>query len=167
VRRYRGVDAQKAAEFPVATACRAAEVSRAAYYAWRTSAAQGSSDRHREQARLVTEIRRIHARSHGTDGVPRIHAELRRRGWMVNHRRVERLMRQYGIVGYRPRRRHSLTRPDAGVVAAPDLLGRLFAPDQPDRIWVSDLTYIPTGETPHVRSGQAAGRLVANARASS
>jgi putative transposase len=77
---------------------------------------------------LVGEIRRIHARSKGTYGAPRVHAELRRRGWVVNHKRVERLMRAHGIAGYRPRRRRSLTRPDAGAAPAPDLLGRLFDP---------------------------------------
>jgi putative transposase len=142
--RYRCVDAQKAAGFPVAAACQAAEVSRAAYYAWVARA--GGSERQREEARLVGEIRRIHARSGGTYGVPRVHAELRRGGWMVNHKRVERLMRTHGIAGWRPRRRRSLTRPDVGAAPAPDLLGRLFDPDQPDVAWCSDVTYIPTGE---------------------
>jgi len=51
---------------------------------------------------LFAEIRRIHARSHGTYGAPRVHAELGRRGWSVNHKRVAPLMGQHGIVGYRP-----------------------------------------------------------------
>jgi putative transposase len=59
---------------------------------------------------------------------------------------VERLMAAHGIVGHRPRRRRSLTKPNTAEPPAPDLVGRLFAPDQPDRIWVSDLTYIPTEE---------------------
>ena len=143
--RYRCVDAQKAAGFPVVAACQAAGVTRSGYYAWTTSA-QRAADRHREEARLVGEIRRIHARSHGTDGAPRVHAELRRRGWAVNHKRVERLMRAHGIVGYRPRRRRSLTKPEAGAAPAPDLLGRLFDPDRPDVAWCGDITYIPTEE---------------------
>jgi putative transposase len=61
VSRYRCVDAQKAAGFPVAAACQAAGVTRSAYYAWRTSTARGPAERHREEARLVREIRRIHA----------------------------------------------------------------------------------------------------------
>ena len=84
--------------------------------------------------------------SRGTYGVPRVHAELRRRGWSVNHKRVERLMRAHGIVGYRPRRRRSLTRPDTTAAPAPDLLGRLFDPDRPDVAWCGDVTYIPTDE---------------------
>ena len=67
--RYRCVDAQKAAGFPVVAACQAAGVTRSGYYAWTTSA-QRAADRHREEARLVSEIRRIHARSHGTYGAP-------------------------------------------------------------------------------------------------
>jgi putative transposase len=146
VTRYRCVDAQKAAGFPVAAACKAAGVTRSAYYAWTVGATQGASDRQRKQARLVSEIRRIHARSHGTYGAPRVHAELGRRGWRVNHKRVERLMRAHGIVGHRPRRRRSLTKPDQGAAPAPDLLGRLFDPDRPDVAWCGDVTYIPTDE---------------------
>jgi putative transposase len=146
VSRYRGVDAQKAAGFPVAAACKAAGVGRSAYYAWTDSVAQGPSDRQTEEARLVGEIRRIHARSKGTYGCPRITVELRRRGWRVNHKRVERLMRAHGIAGYRPRRRRSLTRPDTTAAPAPDLLGRLFDPDQPNLAWCGDVTYIPTDE---------------------
>jgi transposase InsO family protein len=146
VSRYRCVDAQKAAGFPIVAACDAAGVTRSAYYAWAASAAQGPSSAEREEARLVAEIRRIHARSKGTYGAPRVHAELGRRGWRTNHKRVERLMRQHGIVGYRPRRRRNLTRQDRGAAPAPDLLGRLFDPDRPDVAWCGDVTYIPTDE---------------------
>ncbi len=144
--RYRCVDAQKAAGFPVAAACQAAGVARSAYYAWTASTAQGPAERQREETRLVAEIRRIHARSGGTYGAPRVGAELRRRGWQVNHKRVERLMRTHGIVGYRPRRRRSLTRQDRAAAPAPDLLGRLFDPDQVDLAWCGDVTYIPTDQ---------------------
>ena len=144
--RYRCVDAQKAAGFPVVAACDAAGATRSAYYPWAASAAQGPSQHERDEARLVAEIRCIHARSHGTYGSPRVHAELARRGWRTNHKRVERLMRAHGIVGYRPRRRRNLTRQDRGAAPAPDLLGRLFDPDQPDVAWCGDVTYIPTDE---------------------
>jgi putative transposase len=143
--RYSCVDAQKAAGFPVVAACTAAGVSASAYYAWTTSA-QGAAERHRKEIRLVREIRRIHARSGGTYGAPRVTVELRRRGQAVNHKRVERLMRTHGTVGYRPRRRRSLTRQDPAAPPAPDLLGRLFDPDQIDLAWCGDVTYIPTDE---------------------
>ena len=144
--RYRCVDAQKAAGFPVVAACDAAGVTRSAYYAWAASAAQEPSQHQRDEAALVAEIRRIHARSGGVYGSPRVHAELARRGWTANHKRVERLMRQHGIVGYRPRRRRNLTRQDRAAAPAPDLLGRLFDPDRPDVAWCGDVTWIPTDE---------------------
>ena len=140
--RYRCVDAQKAAGFPVVAACTAAGVSTSAYYAW-TASAQGAVERHRKEVRLVGEIRRIHARSGGTYGAPRVTVELRRRGRVVNHKRVERLMRTRGIVGYRPRRRRSLTRQDRAAPPAPDLLGRLLDPDQVDLAWCGDVTTSP------------------------
>ena len=143
--RYRCVDAQKAAGFPVATACTAAGVTRSRYYAW-ASTTRRPAHHQQEEARLVGEIRAIHRDSHGTYGSPRVHAELRRRGWGVNHKRIERLMRAHGIVGHRPRRRHGLTKPDGAAVPAPDLLGRLFDPDRPDVAWCGDVTWIPTDE---------------------
>jgi putative transposase len=145
VTRYRCVDAQKAAGFPVTAACAAAGVSTSAYYAW-TATADGPSQAEHAAAALVAEIRRIHASSRGTYGSPRVTAELRRRGRQVNHKRVERLMAAHGIVGHRPRRRRSLTRPDAAAPPAPDLLGRRFDPDQPNLAWCGDVTYIPTDE---------------------
>jgi putative transposase len=132
VSRYRCVDTQKAAGFPVAAACQAAGVTRSAYYAWTTRAAYPAAARNQEQARLVCEIRRIHARSKGTYGAPRVTAELRRRGWNANHKRVERLMRTYGIVGYRP----------AGAAASPS---RTMPRRPPSTCWGGCST--PSGPT--------------------
>jgi hypothetical protein len=94
----------------------------------------------------MAEIRAIHTDSRGTYGSRRVTHELRRRGWRVNHKRVERLMADHGIVGHRPRRRRGLTKPDAAAPPAPDLLGRLFDPDRIDVAWCGDLTFIPTDE---------------------
>jgi putative transposase len=146
VSRYRCVDAQKAAGFPVVAACQAAGVSASAFYAFTAMREQEPRAAEHAQAELVAKIRTIHAESGGTYGSPRVTHELRRCGWRVNHKRVERLMATHGIVGHRPRRRRGLTKPDTATPPAPDLVGRLFAPDQPDRIWVSDLTFIPTDE---------------------
>ncbi len=144
--RYRCVDAQKAAGFPVVAACRAAGVTRSAFYARAADREQGPRTAEHGQAALVAEIRTIHRQSSGTYGSPRVHAELRRRGWRVNHKRVERLMAVHGIVGHRPRRRRGLTKADTSMPPAPDLLGRLFDPDRPEVAWCGDITYIPTDE---------------------
>jgi putative transposase len=145
VSRYRCVDAQKAAGFPVTAAGDAAGVSTSAFYAWVTRCAPAAAAEQAEAA-LVAEVLAIHRESKGTYGSPRVHAELRRRGRPVNRKRIQRLMRQHGIVGHRPRRRRSLTKPDAATPPAPDLLGRLFDPDHPDVAWCGDVTSIPTDE---------------------
>jgi putative transposase len=128
VRRYRCVDARKAEGFPVAAACTAAGVSTSAYYAWAARGARGPSQRERDEAALVAEIRAIHAASEGTYGAPRMTRELRRRGHGDNHKRVQRLMRRHAIVGHRPRRRRSLTRQDTTAAPAPDLVGGCLIP---------------------------------------
>ena len=129
--RYRCVDARKAEQFPVAAACEAAGVSTSAYYVWVASCARGPAAAELAEQQVVAEIGAIHADSDGVYGSPRVTAELRRRGRQVNHKRVERLMRAHELVGHRPRRRRSLTKPDTSTSPAPDLLGRLFDPDQP------------------------------------
>ncbi len=86
--RYRYVDFQKADGFPVAAACEAAEVSTSAYYAWKAREQRGPGDAEREEQRLLAEIRTIHEESRQTYGSPRMTAELRRRGWRVNHKRA-------------------------------------------------------------------------------
>ena len=144
--RYRCVDAQKAAGFPVVAACQAAGVSTSAFYAWAASCEQGPGVAEQAEAGLVAKIRTIHRESGGTYGSPRVTHELRRRGWRVNHKRVERLMAAHGLVGHRPRRRRGLTKADTATPPAPDLVGRLFDPDRPDVAWCGDITYIPTDE---------------------
>jgi putative transposase len=146
VSRYRCVDAQKAAGFPVVAACTAAGVSASAFYAWTAGRVPGQPAAEQAEAELVAMIRTIYRESGGTYGSPRVTHELRRRGWRVNHKRVERLMAAHGIVGHRPRRRRGLTKPDTATPPAPDLLGRLFDPDQLDVAWCGDVTFIPTDE---------------------
>jgi putative transposase len=146
VSRYRCVDAQKAAGFPVIAACTAAGVSASAFYAWTAKRVPGQPAAEQAEAELVAKIRTIHRESSGTYGSPRVTHDLRRRGWRVNHKRVERLMAAHGIVGHRPRRRRGLTKPDTATPPAPDLLGRLFDPDQLDVAWCGDVTFIPTDE---------------------
>ena len=76
MRRYRCVDAQKAAGFPVAAACTAAGVSASAFYTWAARRTQAPSPAEQAEAALVAAIRSIHADSAGTYGSPRVTAAL-------------------------------------------------------------------------------------------
>ena len=89
-------------------------------------------------------IRRIHDDSRGTYGMPRVHAELVEGGCRVGRKRVARLMRESGLVGVSRRRGTRTTRVDRNHRVAPDRVERQFRADAPDKIWVADVTYVPT-----------------------
>ena len=144
--RFRCVDDQKAAGFPVTVACEAAGVSTSGYYDWREREAAGPTERQLADTQLIELMREIHAASEGNYGVPRMYKELRRAGVVINKKKVHRLMRRAGLAGrFRARTcRTTLPGPDGYII--PDLVGRRFAPGAPDVAWGQDITYIPTGE---------------------
>jgi transposase InsO family protein len=160
------IEAERAQQHNVTRVCQLLKVSRAAYYTRRA----GSASAHQQVDKQLTEhIRAAHTTSKGRYGAPRIHAQLRRAGHRHGRKRIARLMRAAGLHGRTPRRFTRTTIPDSQAAARADLIRRDFSVNAAavNRRWCGDITSIWTWETPHVRSGQAAGRLVANARASS
>ena len=127
--------------YPVATMCRLLGVSASGYYAWqgRAPSARAESD-----GAMLDRIRDIHRTSRGTYGAPRVHAELVAQGHAVGRKRIARLMRRAGLRGISRRKGTRTTVRDARTRAAPDLVERDFTADAPDRLWVADITYIPT-----------------------
>jgi putative transposase len=135
---------QERADHRVARMCRVLGVSPSGYYAWRK---RGLSRRRREDAALLERVRRIWEGSGRTYGAPRVWAELRAGGVRCSRKRVARLMREAGLVGAYPRRRRRKTTvQDPRAAAAPDLVGRQFRAEGPNRLWVADLVYVPTQE---------------------
>ncbi len=137
---YRFVERERAS-FPVITMCRVLGVSPSGYWAW---SKRPPSERSRHDAALTGEIRRIHERSRGTNGVPRVHAELRYEGTRCGRKRVARLMAAAGLEGVHRRRAARTTIRDRDAAPAPDLVNRSFTAPAPDRLWVADITYVPT-----------------------
>lgn len=126
----------------VRTMCRVLEVSPSGFYDWRDRA---PSKRALENAVLTERIRRIHAQSDATYGMPRVRAELLEQGERVSRKRIARLMRGAAIRGVSRRRGFVVTtRPDRTQRRAPDLVNRAFVARAPDRLWVADMTYVPT-----------------------
>lgn len=90
-------------------------------------------------------IRAIHADSDATYGMPRVRAELLEHGVTISRRRVARLMREAHLYGVSRRRGFVVTtRRDAHQRPVPDLVNRCFEAEGPDRLWVADITYVPT-----------------------
>ena len=135
--------AEEKAAFPVRLLCRTLQVSRAGFYAWQ---GRPPAPRARADNRLGLEIAAIHAESRERYGSPRVHAELADRGCRISRKRVARLMRARGLAARRRRRVRVTTHSRHPFPVAPNVLARQFERPQPDRAWVTDITYIPTGE---------------------
>ncbi len=124
--------------------CRVLRVSHSGYYAWRV---RPPSSRERNDAALTGRIERIHRNSRGTYGAPRVHAQLQLEGVRVGIKRVGRLMRQEGLQGcHRRKKRPRTTCRDPRAVPAEDLVERQFVPEAANKLWVADITYLPTWE---------------------
>ena len=127
--------------YPIATMCRVLGVSASGYHAWRR---RPVSARTAADERLSARIRSIHAAARGTYGAPRVHAELAAGGIQIGRKRVARLMRAAGLAGVSRRKGAVTTVRDHRARPAPDLVNRAFTAEAANRLWVADITYIPT-----------------------
>jgi len=121
--------------------CSLFKVSTSGYYAWLKCE---PSEREQADQVLLAKIKQIHTDSMQTYGAPRIHAELRAQGTRVGRKRVARLMRESGLCGVSRRRSVKTTTRSEQDQQRPDLMERDFSGDAPDRLWVADITYVPT-----------------------
>jgi putative transposase len=122
--------------------CQILNVKRSSYYAW----TKRPESRRAEQDRMIIqEIRIIHKDNNKKGyGSPRMKKELEHKGLIISKKRVARLMKMHNIkaitaVKYKPQ-----TKPVPEENASPNLLGQNFITDKPNKIWVTDITYILT-----------------------
>jgi putative transposase len=140
--RFRFVAAERAS-FPVRLLCRVVGAAASGFYAWLR---RGPARREGADRGLGARVEAVFAASRGTYGSPRVHAELRAQGVRVGRNRVARLMREGGLSATVRRRAPRTTDSRHGHPVAPNLLGRRFAADRPDAVWLADISYLPTGE---------------------
>ncbi len=138
--RFTFIRAEKAT-WPVRVMCRVLGVSPSGLYAW---CKRPNSPRVASDVALGVAVAECHATSRGTDGSPRVHADLRAQGIRVGRKRVIRLMRSKGLKGSKRRGWVRTTEADPSAVAAPNLLERDFTASKPNERWVSDVTYLRT-----------------------
>ncbi len=123
--------------------CRALGVSRSGFHAWqgRIPSARSQSD-----ARLAAVIRAAHEEHRQAYGSRRLWRVLVSRGEACGRHRVARLRRQHGVITRRRRRFLRGRASYQGTPAAPNRLAWPFASPAPDRVWVGDITHVPTRE---------------------
>lgn len=129
--------------FPVSMMCKLLKVSTSGYYQWRSG---GPSDRKQDNARLLRKIRVIHGESDGVFGSPRVWDELRYAGEPCGLNRVARLMNASAIVGIPAKRQWQGRKPGTRPDTVSNHLDRDFSSHEPNTKWVTDITYIRTGE---------------------
>jgi putative transposase len=128
-------------EFPIVVMCGVLAVSESGFYAWRK---RPTCRRKQEDAHLTQEIRQVFEVHQMRYGAPRIHRDLHDEGISCSRKRVARLMRAEELSARSKRRRVVTTKRDETHPVAPNLLNRDFHAEEPDKKWVTDITYIPT-----------------------
>jgi putative transposase len=123
--------------------CHALDVSRSAYYAWLTGP---KSEREMANEVLLKSIRNAHRKSRRTYGSRRVHKQLVADSQECSKNRVARLMRKDGIRAKTKRKFRATTNSKHNLPVAENLLNRQFQVEEPNKVWVADITYIPTEE---------------------
>ena len=124
--------------------CKVLNVSSSGYYYWRKYPVGA---RQLNQSKLIDDIRQVHTQSRGRYGSPRIASELRERGVKASRNRVARLMHKESMRSVMYKKYRVQTTDTAhDYPIAENLLNREFTAEKPGQKWVSDITYIPTGE---------------------
>lgn len=123
--------------------CKIFKVSKSGYYDWLN---RGPSKRWSENESLTVAIRDIFKQSFESYGAPRVREELLKRGYTVSRPRVARIMGANGLFAKRKRKFKVTTDSKHDYPLAPNILDRDFTVNGQNQVWVSDITYIGTGE---------------------
>jgi len=119
--------------------CRRLDVSPAGYYKW---CRRTVSARDRENQALTARIHHIFQEHHGNYGSPRIHQELRNQGWVVNRKRVSRIMQQEGLVGKAAKLYRRTALPENSCTRLENLRVDRPVPCKPNQQWAGDVSYL-------------------------
>lgn len=134
--------------YTVKRMCAVLNIHRSSYYKWRATG-QARTARARVDQALLERIEYHFDYWEGVYGYRRITAELAddpQVSGPVNHKRVARLMRQAGLVGFNLRKAHQTTVRDPQGRMCDDLVGRDFTARAPHQVYVGDITYLPYGQ---------------------
>jgi putative transposase len=129
--------------FPVRMMCRCLRVSSSGYYGWRV---RPLSARAQDNQRLLTRIEAMHTESDGVLGAGRIWEDLRFVGETASFNRVARLMHKQGLRGIPQKKRWQKKASGKRPVGIANHLARDFRAALPNTKWVTDITFIETGE---------------------
>lgn len=117
------------------------QVASSTYYAAKNRAPSARAIR---DAQLVPQLVALHGQNYGVYGVRKLWKAANRAGLDIGRDQTARLMRIAGIQGVQRRKKVRTTKPDPESPRHPDLVKRRFTATAPNRLWVTDLTFVPT-----------------------
>jgi len=129
--------------YPIPFLGRMLSVSASGYYAW---VDRPLSQRAREEIRLELEIRAADRRTRQTYGPERLQYDLAEHGIRVGICRIKRIRKKLGIRCKQKRKFKVTTHSKHKLPVAENLLGQHFKVSRPNKVWLSDITYVPTDE---------------------
>jgi putative transposase len=136
--------------WPIATQCRALNVSASGYRQYRARQTRDVSSlqpgRRIGDSALLVHVKAIFNEMKGAYGWPRIWRELQDRGIRAGKERVRKMMKTHGLQARGKRKFKATTNSSHRLPVSPNLLERKFSVDAPDRVWTGDITYLWTDE---------------------
>jgi len=132
--------------WPITVQCRVLQASVSGYHAHVARQTSTAPRRFLSDEALLVHIKAVRRQSRGGYGRPRIWRELRNDGVRVGKRRLQTLMQKHGIRAKGKKRFKVTTDSNHDLPIAPNLLNRQFTVDAQNKVWVGDITYIPTDE---------------------
>ena len=130
-------------QYPVPHLCQVLNISASGYYAW---VDRPLSKWAREEARLEIEIIAAHKRTRQVYGAEKLQYDLAEHGIQVGICRIKRIRRKLGIRCKQKRKFKATTNSRHTLPVAENILGQQFKVAAPNKVWVSDITYVPTDE---------------------
>ncbi len=130
-------------KYSVPALCRYLKVSESGYYAWLN---RKPSKRAQEEARLTVEIKAMHKRMRGVYGAEKLQKELAAKGTNASICRIKRIKRVNGLYCKQSKGYKATTDSAHKLPVAEDILNQEFKAEAPNKVWVTDITYIPTEE---------------------
>jgi putative transposase len=126
--------------FPVFIMCPLFGVSRSGFYNWK----KRFPDKSRREYELLRTIEKVHQGSRETYGSPRVWRQVKALGFQVSKRKVEKIMKENGLRGKKRRRYRATTDSKHSLPISPNVVNREFDRGAPNRVWLSDITYLTT-----------------------
>ncbi len=129
--------------YPLPLVRHALKVSASGYYAW---LGRPLSKWAREESRLEVEIRAADKRTRQVYGAEKLQHDLAKHGIQVGICRIKRIRRKLGLRCKQKRKFKATTNSKHTLPVAENILGQQFKVTAPNKVWVSDITYVPTDE---------------------